>query len=81
MACCLGTDANGWLTNLNTQSGGTTTMLASNLAYTGLAGAAGHITAMDFGSGDSYAASYDTGLRLTSTSLTQANNHALVYQS
>jgi RHS repeat-associated protein len=73
-------DANGWLTGLSTTLG-TTTTIASNLAYTGLAGAAGKITTMDFGSGDIYNASYDTGLRLTSASLTRASDNALLYQT
>ncbi len=57
------------------------TTLASNLAYTGLAGASGKITAMDFGNGDIYNASYDTGIRLTSASLTQASSNTLLYQT
>ena len=67
--------------NLNTKSGSTTTTLASNLAYSGLAGAAGKITTMDFGSGDIYTASYDTALRLTSASLIRASDNSLLYQT
>jgi RHS repeat-associated protein len=74
-------DANGWLAGLSTQSGSTVTTLASNLAYAGLAGAAGKITTMDLGSGDIYNASYDTGIRLTSASLTQASTNTLLYQT
>jgi YD repeat-containing protein len=76
-----GYDANGWLISLNTKSGSTTTTLASNLAYSGLAGAAGQITTMDLGSGDIYTASYDTGLRLTSISLTRASDNSLLYRT
>lgn len=75
-----GYDSNGWLLGLSTKQGSTTTTLASNLAYSGLAGAAGQITMMDFGSGDIYNASYDTGLRLTSASLTKASDGTLLYQ-
>ncbi|HEU5383590.1 MAG TPA: RHS repeat-associated core domain-containing protein [Ktedonobacteraceae bacterium] len=76
-----GYGANGWLTSLNTKIGSTTTTLASNLAYSGLAGAAGQITTMDYGNGDIYTASYDTGLRLTSASLTRASDNTLLYQT
>ncbi len=62
-----GYDANGWLTGLSTSAGGTTT-LASNLAYSGQAGAAGDITSMSLANGGyAYSASYDTGLRLTTS--------------
>ena len=71
----------GWLSGLSTQSGSTVTTIASLLAYTGLAGASGQITSMTLGSGDTYAASYDTGMRLTSASLTQASNNAVLYQT
>ncbi|HLG78379.1 MAG TPA: RHS repeat-associated core domain-containing protein, partial [Ktedonobacteraceae bacterium] len=76
-----GYDANGWLVSLNTQSGSTTTTLASNLTYTGLAGASGRVTTMDYGNGTIYTASYDTGMRLTSASLTQSSTNASLYQT
>jgi len=76
-----GYSSTGWLTGLSTQSGSMVTTLASNLAYTGLAGATGEITTMDFGSGDIYNASYDTGMRLTSASLNRASNNALLYST
>ncbi len=76
-----GYSSTGWLASLTTQTGSTVTPLASNLAYSGLAGAAGKITAMSFGNGANYAASYDTGMRLTSASLTQTSTNALVYST
>lgn len=76
-----GFDANGWLMGVNTQSGSTVTTIASNVIYSGLAGAAGRVTTMDLGSGDIYNASYDPGMRLTSASLTQASNNTLLYQT
>jgi RHS repeat-associated protein len=74
-------DANGWLTGLSTQLGSTTTTLASNVAHAGLAGAAGNITTMDYGNGDIYTASYDSGMRLTSASLTRASDNTVLYQT
>jgi RHS repeat-associated protein len=74
-------DTNGWLMGLSTQTGSVITTLASNLAYTGLAGAASRITSMDLGNGDIYTASYDTGMRLTSSALTRASDGALLYQT
>ncbi|HEU5383534.1 MAG TPA: RHS repeat-associated core domain-containing protein [Ktedonobacteraceae bacterium] len=76
-----GYDSSGWLMGVNTQSGSTETTIASNLTYSGLAGAAGQITTMDLGSGDIYNASYATGLRLTSASLTKASDNTLLYQT
>jgi RHS repeat-associated protein len=76
-----GYTATGWLSGLSTKLGSATTTLASNLAYTGLAGAAGQLTSLDLGSGDSYAASYDSGLRLTSSSLTRAGDHTVMYST
>src|SRR5260370_351513 len=52
-----------------------------NLTYAGLAGAAGQVSSMAIGSGDTYAFSYDTGMRLTSASLTQVSNNTLMYQT
>jgi RHS repeat-associated protein len=71
----------GWLSGLSTQSGSTVTTLASNIAYSDLAGAAGKITTMDDGNGAIYNANYDTGMRLTSASLTQASTNTLLYQT
>jgi RHS repeat-associated protein len=76
-----GYTATGWLSGLSTKLGSATTTLASNLAYTGLAGAAGQLTSLDLGSGDSYAASYDSGIRLTSSSLTRASDHTVMYST
>ncbi len=74
--------AQGWLTQLTTTSGGTTTTLASNIAYTGTAGAAMHITGMSLGNGVySYGASYDLDQRLTSSSLTRSSDSTLLYQT
>ncbi|HLG75780.1 MAG TPA: hypothetical protein VKX46_05160, partial [Ktedonobacteraceae bacterium] len=74
-------DSAGNLLSTKSPDGSTTTTLASNLAYSGLAGAAGQITTMDYGSGDIYTASYDTGLRLTSVALTRASDNTLLYQT
>ena len=64
-----GYSSTGWLTGLTTSAGGNTTV-ASNLTYSGLSGAAGQIASMNIGNGKyTYAASYDTGLRLTSASV------------
>ncbi len=71
-----------WLTGLTTTIGGTTTSLASNVTYTGFAGAAGSVTGMSLGNNTyTYAASYDTGLRLTSKSLTKSSTSTLLYQT
>ncbi|HEU5227241.1 MAG TPA: RHS repeat-associated core domain-containing protein [Ktedonobacteraceae bacterium] len=74
-----GYSSTGWLASLTDQTGSTVTTIASNLTYSGLAGAAGKITAMSFGNGANYAASYDTGTRLTAASLTQTSTNAVVY--
>lgn len=77
-----GYDASGWQTGLTTQSGSTVTTLASNLVYTGLAGASGQITAMNLDNGTySYSASYDTGIRLTSASWTNTSTSTLLYET
>jgi YD repeat-containing protein len=77
-----GYSSTGWLLGLTTTASSTTTNLATNLAYTGLAGAAGQITSMDLGNSIySYSASYDTGLRLTSASLADTSGGMLLYQT
>jgi RHS repeat-associated protein len=52
-----GYGAQGWLSSVATSSGSVT--LASNLAYTGVGGAFGEVTAMHLGGGYDYTASYD----------------------
>jgi hypothetical protein len=65
---------------LTTNANGTNTTIASGITYSGLAGAAGAITSMNLGgSVYSYAASYDTGMRLTSAQL--ANSGSTRYQT
>lgn len=77
-----GYSSTGWLSGLTTSLNGVNTTLANNLSYSGLAGAAGHITAMSVGNSKySYAASFDTGMRLTSASLTNTSTSALLYQT
>ncbi|HLG64757.1 MAG TPA: RHS repeat-associated core domain-containing protein, partial [Ktedonosporobacter sp.] len=74
--------AQGWLSQLSTTSGGTTTTLASNISYTGTAGAAMHITGMSLGNGVySYGASYDLDQRLISSSLTRSSDSTLLDQT
>jgi RHS repeat-associated protein len=76
-----GYSSTGWLSGLTTSLNSVNTTLANNLSYSGLAGAAGHITAMSVGSTYNYAASFDTGMRLTSASLTNSSTSALLYQT
>ncbi len=72
----------GWLNGLSTSQNSITTQLVSNLTYMGLSGAAGQITTMSEDNGTySYAASFDTGMRLTGASLTLASNSSLLYQT
>ena len=76
-----GYSSTGWLTGLTTSAGGNIT-IASNLVYGGQAGAAGQITSMSLGNGIySYAASYDTGMRLTSAGLTNTSSGNQLYQT
>ncbi|HEY7199658.1 MAG TPA: hypothetical protein VIC57_05580, partial [Candidatus Dormibacteraeota bacterium] len=55
----------GWLSGVTTTKNGTTTTLASGLAYTGVGGAFGELTAMHLGGGYDYSATYDTLDRAT----------------
>jgi YD repeat-containing protein len=76
-----GYSSTGWLTGMTTSAGGTTT-LASNITYSGLAGAGGQISSMSLGNGTYiYSASYDTGQRLTSAGLTTTSSGTQLYQT
>src|SRR5207302_5318868 len=57
--------AQGWLSGVSTTRSGTTTTLASGLAYTGVGGAFGEVTAMHLGGGYDVSATYDTLDRAT----------------
>jgi RHS repeat-associated protein len=71
-----------WLLGLSTAANGVTTNLATNIAYTGLAGAAGRVTSMNLGNSIySYSASYDIGMRLTSASLSDTSGGTQLYQT
>jgi hypothetical protein len=63
--------ASGWLSSaVTTPSGGSQINLLTNVTYSGVGGAAGHLTSATLANGTySYSASYDTDLRLTSMSL------------
>jgi RHS repeat-associated protein len=78
----LGYSSTGWLDGLSTTANGVTTALASNIAYDGLAGAASQITSMNLGDSTyTYKAGYDTGIRLTSESLSTAGGGMSLYQT
>ncbi|GCE13576.1 RHS repeat-associated core domain-containing protein [Tengunoibacter tsumagoiensis] len=74
--------AQGWLNQVTTTLGGTTTTLAGAISYTGPGGAASNITGMLLGNGIyTYAASYDPVRRLASASITRSSDSTLLYKT
>jgi RHS repeat-associated protein len=72
----------GWLAQVSTTSGSTTTNLASQIQYTGSAGAASKITGMQLGNGVyTYSASYDATKRLTSEQIALTNGGTVLFSS
>jgi RHS repeat-associated protein len=76
-----GYTAQGWLSGLSTQQGGTTTTLLSNVSYTGTGGAAHQVTGASLGGGTySYAATYDALARATDTKLSRASDGVTLFE-
>ncbi len=75
--------ASGWLTSaVTTPSGGSQVNLLTAVTYSGIAGAAGHMTAANLGNGTySLSASYDNDLRLTSMSLLNVSLGTTLFSS
>jgi RHS repeat-associated protein len=71
--------AQGWLSGVSTTTSGTTTTLASNLAYTGVGGAFGDVTAMHLGGGYDYSASYDLLGRATDLKTKRTSDSATLF--
>jgi YD repeat-containing protein len=69
----------GWLSGVSTTKSGTTTTLASNLAYTGVGGAFGDITAMHLGGGYDYSASHDLLGRATDLKTKRTSDGATLF--
>jgi RHS repeat-associated protein len=69
--------AQGWLSQVATSQGSTT--LASNLAYTGIGGAFGEVTAMHLGGGYDYSASYDPLNRATDLKTKRSSDSAVMF--
>jgi RHS repeat-associated protein len=75
--------ASGWLSSaVTTPSGGSQVNLLTSVTYSGVGGAAGHITSANLANGAySYSASYDNDLRLTSMSLLNVSLGTTLFSS
>jgi RHS repeat-associated protein len=71
--------AQGWLSGVTTTRSGTTTTLASGLAYTGVGGAFGEVTAMHLGGGYDYSATYDVLDRATDLKTKRTSDNAVLF--
>src|SRR5207302_1531787 len=69
----------GWLSGVSTTRSGTTTTLASALAYTGVGGAFGELTAMHLGGGYDVSATYDTLDRATDLKTKRTSDGATLF--
>ncbi len=73
--------AQGWLSGVSTQQGGTTTTLLANAVYQGVGGAWGAMTGASLGNGVyQYGASYDLLGRATDLRLTRSSDNAVLFE-